>query len=504
MNKLKAAAANLAMKNAVRGPRRPKATNRDGVRNGRCRGWLVVQRCVGAGVCGSVVLALVSVSGLAASAPETKAKDALLFRNGDLLYGALESIDPQTGIRWRHPDATAIIDFAPDSVAEIQLPLGSRYDTRSTNACRIRLANSDDLEGNLISVGTEKLALKTWYAGTLEFARTNVEWIVPVPSSPPAIYTGPTGLEDWTMGKVMAPPLESGVWRYKNRAIYATQAASIAPDLKLPATANLQFDLAWKGAPHLAVALYTDYLQPVRLQAKELEPDFGEFYSLMLNFSMADVLVVKKQAPLKYLGQVYVHAFDQKDSAHVEIRSSEAKHTVALLIDGVLIKQWIDPEEFTGHGTAVRFVHQGQGASRLSHLRVTEWDGQVDEAPSRPATLGEDLTRLRNGDRVSGRLEGLRDGKVTINSAATHLAIPWERIKLIAFASTNAQAHATAPGDVRAFFSAGGNVTFHLEKWDTAGVAANSPIFGRAVFDPAAFTRIQFVAPRPPDTAAPH
>lgn len=431
------------------------------------------------------------------SAAEPRAKDALLFRNGDLVYGALLSIDAQDGIRWQHPDAVGIIDFGLDHVDEIQFQYRARYDTRTTNACRLRLTNQDELEGNLASLGADKIVLETWYAGAINLARNQVQWIMPVPPPAAVIYAGPTGLDGWTIGKVTVGLLETGVWRYKNGAFYATRAASIARDLKLPDTASVQFDVAWKDSLHLAVAVYTDYLQPISLATKETEPDFSEFYSLQLNNSLADLMPIKKnEIPIRHLGQAYVPAFDQKTTAHMEIRASKPKRVVALLVDGGLVKQWVDPEAFVGTGTGMRFVHQGQGAVKLSNLRVTEWDGQFEEKPASPANLGEDLARLRNGDKVPGHIDALRDGRITVATAASKLAIPWNRVRLIELAGANAERHAAAPGDVRGFFGDGGSVTFHLEKWDTHGVAASSTVFGKAVFDPSAFSRIQFILPR--------
>ncbi|MBU6402206.1 MAG: hypothetical protein KGS61_17950 [Verrucomicrobia bacterium] len=445
------------------------------------------------GACCAAFLALLA---LPIPAVGAGARESVLLRNGDLLYGMLDAIDPQTGIRWRRPDVAEPIDLEAEAVAEIQFPLRAASETRLTNACRVHLVNQDEFQAGLVAINANRLEVKTWYAGSLTLARTNVDWIQPLATGPALIYAGPTGLDGWTVGKVTAPALESGTWHYRNGAFYAIQAASIARDLHLPPTASVQFDLAWKGAPHLAIAIDTDYLQPVRLQARDLEPDFGEFYSLMLTFSMADVLVVDKHDPLRSLGQVYVHAFDQKTSAHIEIRASKPRHSVALLVDGALIKQWVDPQSFAGDGTAMRFVHQGSGAAKLSNLRVTEWDGQLDENPTRPAALQEDLTRLRNGDKVAGRVESLRADKLAVANPTTPLTIPWSRIKLIQLAQTNpGVAHAPPPGAVRAFFSDGGHITVRIDKWDAAGVAVSSPLFGKARFDPLAFDRLQFLGP---------
>src|SRR5262249_15342491 len=160
----------------------------------------------------------------------------------------------------------------------------------------------------------------------------------------------------------------------------------------------------------LAIALYTDYYQPINLANKDTEPEFGGFYSLQLNSFSANLLPVKKNDPLRYLGQVSVPAFNQKNTAHVEIRASKTKRTIALLVDGEVVKQWNETEEFVGQGAGVRFVHQGQGKVKLSQLRVSVWDGQFEEKPSAHPDAKQDIAKLRNGDKAGGTLNSIQDG----------------------------------------------------------------------------------------------
>src|SRR5262249_27181796 len=94
-------------------------------------------------------------------------REALLFRNGDLLYGALESITPDRGVRWHHSDVDQTIEFKPDNVAEIHFPSVPGRATNSMNACRVQLGNSDELDGSLVLLDSEKAVLQTWYAGEI-------------------------------------------------------------------------------------------------------------------------------------------------------------------------------------------------------------------------------------------------------------------------------------------------------------------------------------------------
>jgi hypothetical protein len=299
------------------------------------------------------------------------------------------------------------------------------------------------------------------------------------------------------MGKSTLAQQDYGVWRYKNGAFYATKAASIARDLKLPDVASIQFDVAWKGTFSIAVALYATSLQPVSLAAKEKEPDFGGFYSLMLNnYTLNELKVVKKNEPLRLLGQAPIPEFTQKSSAQIEIRVSKPKRIIALLVDGNLAQEWRDTEEFAGEGTAMRFVHQGAGAIKLHNLRISDWDGQLPEKVSTNVPDPKlDLARLRNGDKVGGTVRSIQNGKVQIETSGSKLEIPLNRFNRLEFATEKTERPPMLANSVRAFFVRGQSVTFQLEKWDDSGVVAKSPAFGKVTFKPTAFSKLQFLNP---------
>jgi hypothetical protein len=425
---------------------------------------------------------------------ETKtARDAILFRNGDLLFGRLNSIDRQNGIQWDRPDALNTFQFSPGNVSQVDFAEENRTEsTPSTNMCSVHLHNGDQMQGDLVSYDGQKVVLDTWFGGRLELPKSSVALIVPLGLPKPVLFSGPKGLEGWTMGKVTAGALvESGEWIYQNEAFYAMKSASIARDLKLPESMSLQFDIEWRGFFHVAVALYTAYLHPINLANKETEPQFGGFYSLQLNPFSANLLPVKQNEPLRYLGQASLQQLAQTNAAHVDIRVNKSKKLVALLVNGTVVKQWTD-EDFAGTGSAVRFVHQGQGAVKLTNIKVTEWDGTFEEPAMVTPNKTQDLARLKNGDRVIGNVKGIRDGKLRIEAAGTVLDVPVTRVKQVELASAP-PASKTDEQTVRAYFTSGaGSLTFNLEKWTGDELSATSENFGTARFKPEAFSRIVF------------
>lgn len=447
----------------------------------------------------AVCLALAFVTGAGAqdSAKTNEVKkaprDALVFKNGDILYGELGGITSTNGINWKRPDALSAFEFNPGQVAEITLGSENQGGITSSNLCTVHLHNGDQFQGTLSSFDGEKLSVETWFGGNLQLPKENVAMILPVGLPKTPIFEGPTSLEGWTMGKVNAAAvIDSGDWLYHNAALYAVKSASIARDVDLPDSASFSFDLEWRGFFHVAIALYTEYLHPVNLANKETEPKFGGFYSMQINPFSANLLPVKQNDPLRYLGQAPLQTLASKNSAHFDIRMSKSRRIIALLIDGALVKQWVDSEEFAGTGKAIRFVHQGQGAVKLSNIKVTEWDGTFEEPPTVTPNKKTDLARLKNGDRIPGAVKEISDGKMKVEGAGQVLEIPLTRVKQIEFATARAGRSNWTPQTVRAYFAKGGSVTFELERWSEELVQGTSPFYGPVSFKTAAFNRLVF------------
>ena len=93
----------------------------------------------------------------------------------------------------------------------------------------------------------------------------------------------------------------------------------------------------------MAVALYTDSLQPILLTAKDQGPAFGAFYSLRFQSPyFISLTPIRKNDPLRSL-DLMVPSLSNKDRVHVDLRMSKPDHRIVLFLDGVMIKEWIDP-----------------------------------------------------------------------------------------------------------------------------------------------------------------
>ena len=420
--------------------------------------------------------------------------DLLKLENGDQLAGQLLSASPEEGISWRHGHSSKAAKFKYDAVTQIDLEPLARKETPVWSRSLIRLSNGDEIMGRLMEVNETQAVIETWYGGVLTFPRERWQWIVFEDEPEPPLYSGPDGLAGWTVGDVSMARVQSGDWVYHEGAFYATKAASIARNLDLPDRSQIQFDLHWKGTLNLAFALYTDYLHPVSLANKDTEPDFGGFYSLQLNSYFANVLMVKQGVPLQYLGQVQTPAFAKKRKAHIDIRVDKKGDSVALLVDGELVKQWVDKTGFAGEGTGVRMVHQGQGAIRFGDFRVSPWNGQFDEAPTVRATAEEDLVTLRNGDKLIGKIQSVEAETISLALIGGETAMPLRDVKKIEFAGIAdlKSAQVGAMKRVKSQFAQLGIIHVEIAEVKDNRLKGSNPNFGAVDLDLRAFKQISF------------
>ena len=423
-----------------------------------------------------------------------RGKQTLKFANGDQLFGSLVSMSRSDGLRWKHPDARDPIQFALSNVVSIELANVLLPTTTNGIPCMIELTNDDSFEGDLVVLDDKSLTVDTVFGGRIVIPRGLLRAIRPSPARLATIYEGPTGLEGWTKGQVVgvAQP-DPGEWKYDSGVFYASRSASIARDLKLPSKARIDFDVVWRGLLSLAVALYTDSLQPILLSGKDDGPAFGGFYSLQLNSGYVNMLRVKKKEALNPVGQMTAAPWTQKNISHITIFASKEQNLVLLMADGKVVREWRDENGFAGEGTGLRIVHQGLGVVNLKNIKISEWDGRfIDNTGGAPTDLREDYARLMNGDRINGKLEGIRDGKAMFNSAKGRVEVPLGRVAEIDLPPGNSVGVPRSGDAVSIYFPTRGRLTLLLDRWDANSVTGTVPGIGRVTLNPAAFGRVMF------------
>jgi hypothetical protein len=418
--------------------------------------------------------------------------DTIHLSNGDQLSGNLVQFDFPGITLWDRKDIQT--PFAFDSSAIEEIRLGDRPAQQSAwvPSITLRMSNGDQVSGRLEHLSETTLQLATHYGKNLSLPADQIQWAVMHHDDQGILYAGPTGLQGWTMGEVNTAQLEGGQWAYRNGAFYATKAASIARMIGMPDRMQMEFDLEWKGSLNIAVALYTDYLQPVSLAEKDSEPDFGGFYSLQLTSYAVNVLMVKQKEPLQYLGMTQTPVFRQGQRAHVDVRTNKADHSISLLVNGILIKRWVDQGGFAGEGNGIRLVHQGQGSVRLSNLKLKPWDGRFESPPTNRVQSKTDLLTLRNGDKLVGRVSQATQSAVEFMIGETATQTPWERVEKIEWGGVRDTLRPLKQGEARAHLLGGDLLTINLQRIQGHQLHFTSPFYGESALEIRCFERLDF------------
>lgn len=386
-----------------------------------------------------------------------------------------------------------------DKVLELSLPVHPD-EGKGDHVATVTLSNGDILRGELTGIDDTSVTLDTWFAGRLTFRRSMVDTLE-IQDRPEIIYSGPTGLEDWTQSSEES-------WTFENGALRSHGTGEIGRTLDLPARARFAFDLEWRSNPRFRFDFYDE-----RNDSEEPENCYeltGQGRYVQLN----------KRTPRgnQSLGSTNIPEFMSKEKVRLEILADRKSGQIRLLVNDRVAADWIDPAPDAGKpGGGIHFSSPDSTPLRLSRIKVTTWDGVIegsapdridgmideDDAPQ-PEPVEPDVpgrVRLRNSDQVAGELLGIEDGKVKLKTPFGEVSLPVSRLRTFTLHTEEERDNwelglyeipKIYNGDVRAWFPDGGCVTFKLQGVTDGKLNGTAQPFGQASFDQKAFSRIEF------------
>ena len=131
---------------------------------------------------------------------------------------------------------------------------------------------------------------------------------------------------------------------------------------------------------------------------------------------------------------------------------------------------------------------------KVGNIRVTRWNGKLPSTSNDDEKEDKDVLTTSNSTNLSGKLLGIRDGKVIFKAgfAPNPLEITLDTVAKIQLAGAKLEKPKLGLGDVRVTFTDGGQFTFLLEKWGADRVSGLSTVLGRLEFQPSAFSVLEF------------
>lgn len=426
--------------------------------------------------------------------------DLLRLSNGEL-EGRFAGLDRNGILTWHRDDGVGPIKLKLDRVQ--QIVLGTRDAIRQVAATsHLTLANGDRLPGEVLELDAEHLTVGTPVAGTLRIPRQALSSLSPNPFGGKLLYAGPFSPEGWCLLDAGQDnnPEPNQAWRHRGSNWYFTGGqTALGLDAELPAESIIRFKLAWRSRPHLTLALHADFQTPGN-PPDDGKPQrignpawtYGNAYVLNLRASYAQL----QRCGFTASGEPFIDPirssssnirFDETGETTFEFRSSRSTGHISMFINGEFAMQWdlaatgheADPRDpVTGGGIGFQ-VPDGETPVRISDVVIAEWNGMPDAARSLESDAS-DIVLLTNGtDRFSGRVIGMKDGRLQIEGPYARLDIPYGDVAQIHFArSARRSSPAVGSRQIHVHFSPVGRISGEPLASDSKTLSLASPLLG--------------------------
>jgi hypothetical protein len=422
--------------------------------------------------------------------------DLLSFTNGDQLHGQLSGIAAGPSVLWKRDDLGEEAEFKSSDLRRIVMR-GGRPARSLETFSHIGTSNGDRIPGAIREMDGKRVLIETGFAGMLEIPRDQVGLLAPNPLGGRVLYHGPYDPEEWVMinnthpDGIPAPDADgddkiprwehSGTaWYWQNKQV----GTALARKAGMPDRAILRFDIAWKSRLSCAIAFHSDFKRPAREAAEDGDgeqeqldagmprrvhgstslPDvFGESYVLQIysNYVMLHRTSFNEDGrPSLDRVQTTNSSLRLGDSgkATVELRCNRPSGEISLFINGEFVVQWSEIADglaegggYAGKGGGFGFLVQSEDSPvRISEVIVAEWNGMPDAARSLQMD-DTDIVLLSNGtDRFSGKITGLRDGKLSLEGRYGDFEFPLAEVAEVRFAKSRlAEPPAAASDEIK-------------------------------------------------------
>ncbi len=474
--------------------------------------------------------------------------DLLRFANGDQLHGTFQGIRKGSLVVWQRDDINAPVEFKPSQLRHVVLR-GGKPSKALSSFSHLALVNGDSIPGKITDLDETSITVETPYAGSLRIPREQVAMLAPSPLGGRLRYHGPFIEDEWTManasfpdGMPPAPPDtaekdkagkpnkdQPGRWVFSGSAWYWASRQSGTALLRqniMPDRSILRFDLSWKNRLSIAIGFHADFArikqpaggdkeleEPVRRPQGFAPGDstvlpvlFGNSYVIQIfstHLMLFRTSVNDEGGPVVERVQINGNAIRLGDTgkARMEIRSNRLTGEISIFVNDEFVVNWSeaatgprDPASYAGKGSGFGFVVQTEDSPvKVSDIMVAEWNGMPDSARSLQVD-DQDIVLLTNGtDRFSGKIGGMRDGKISLDGKYGRFQFLLDDIAEIRFARNGRAKESEAAADnVTVRLSPLGQVSGRLLSGDASSVRISNPIYGELDFNLEAAVMLDF------------
>ncbi|MFC1462567.1 hypothetical protein ACFLQU_03070, partial [Verrucomicrobiota bacterium] len=112
---------------------------------------------------------------------------------------------------------------------------------------------------------------------------------------------------------------------------------------------------------------------------------------------------------------------------------------------------------------------------KVTDFVVKKWDGTTLPGKSTaPGKTAQDVLELLNGDKVTGTLRGIDEGKLSFKTSYASIDIPMQRVSAIAMSGEKAERARRNRNDIRIHLADAGSMTVDLKSLAEGKIAGSS------------------------------
>jgi thiol-disulfide isomerase/thioredoxin len=332
---------------------------------------------------GALALAVLSIATLVAGADEPKPAPStpiLRLANGGFAPGELQDADEPDVLRWQSPLFVKPFDFLRHEVSSISFGTVPEAPKINADSC-VELAGNDVLFGTLVDLNEQTIALDARRFGLLHVDRAKVHRIYRWGDGGDLIYVGPQGLSGWDA-------TAANQWREESGHILTDQpGASVHGDLRVPAKALIEFELAWTSKPDFVLAFGVNDDAKTVQTAFRFEVWEGTLVAHRETPGEADVAQIRELGSGS--GRVHLLAYVDQEAGRMIVSAPNGATLGDLSVADT------NPRVFGGISLANK-----HGDVRLERLRIGKWNGE----PPRETKSDKSRIHLIDGTILYGQI----------------------------------------------------------------------------------------------------
>jgi hypothetical protein len=322
------------------------------------------------------------------------------------------------------------------------------------------------------------LVLKTWYAGTLNIARSRLSELTPTAGSTDVFYEGPdSDLKGWSLAEG-----EQGAALVFRKGVLVLPAGRSVGRKLVDLPDKVYFELELTGW-HNAGLMFCFF-------CKDPQSPEGEAYGLHLMGGHVELMRNATDGDTRSLGAVDLEEqLAARRRLQMTLLADRKERRFMLLLNGRLVHEFRDQQEFKGGGHSLILQAMDMAGLRICKIKVARWDGRLPKLEAADVPGEQDTVVLNNGDTIAGKVLGLAQDKARFETSYGALEIPLSRIGRLRFAGPPS---AVAKNGTRCFFNEQEALTLQIEKLADETITGMAAGVGMLKLPLGAFVALEF------------